>query len=122
MTISQRAAQIWPLLCLAAEDRRTFTYERLGKLIGVPPPGLGQLLEPIQSLCLNEKLPALTSLVVSGKSGMPGVGFIAAEDIPAMHQEVFGFDWIGWKTPTPEEFQAAVEANPSNARPEAIDS
>lgn len=122
MTVPQRAAQIWPLLCLAAANRQTFTYDQLGKLVGVPSPGLGQLLEPIQSYCINEKLPPLTVLVVSVKTGLPGVGFIVAEDIPATHQKVFAFDWIGWKTPTPEEFQAAVEANPSNAKPEALES
>lgn len=122
MTISERAAQIWPLLCLAAVERKTFTYDQLGKLIGVPAPGLGRLMEPIQSLCLNEGHPALTSLFVSGKTGLPGAGFIAAADIPKVHQEVFAFDWSERRPPTPEELQAAVEANPSNPRPEAMNS
>ena len=34
----------------------------LGRLIGVPRQGLGQLLEPIQSFCIVKHLPALTSL------------------------------------------------------------
>ena len=75
MNSAERAAQIWPVLTLAARNRQILTYDLLSKLIGVPRAGLGQLLEPIQSFCLLNKFPPLTILVVSAESGMPGSGF-----------------------------------------------
>ena len=62
MTKGERAAQIWPLLTVSAARRQKLTYDLLGRLIGVPRQGLGQLLEPIQSFCIVKHLPALTSL------------------------------------------------------------
>ena len=52
-------------------------YGQLGKPIGVPTAGLGQLLEPIQSYCIAHGLPPLTVLVVQQESGLPGPGFTA---------------------------------------------
>jgi len=52
MTRSERAAQIWPILTLCAKQYQILTYDLLGRLIGVPRQGLGQLLEPVQSYCL----------------------------------------------------------------------
>src|SRR5262249_5096427 len=52
LTRSERATQIWPILTLCASRRQTLTYDLLGRLIGVPRQGLGQLLEPIQSYCI----------------------------------------------------------------------
>ena len=62
------------------------TYSVVAKLTGVARVGLGQCLEPIQSYCLVRGLKPLTILVVSEKSRMPGVGFIAAHDIPRTQQ------------------------------------
>ena len=62
MRVSERAAQIWSVLALASKNRQVLTYDILSRLIGVPRPGLGQLLEPIQSYCLINKLPPLTIL------------------------------------------------------------
>lgn len=112
MTAAERAAQIWPVLVYAAGNRQTITYARLGRLIGVPHVGLGQLLEPIQSYCLVERLPPLTILVVQDKTGMPGTGFIAAQDIPSSQAVVFTTDWPS--CPTPEELTAACAQRPSN--------
>jgi hypothetical protein len=114
MKVSERAAQIWPALILAARNRQTLTYDLLARLIGVPRPALGQLLEPIQSYCLTHSLPALTALVVSDTTGLPGTGFVAAEDIPAMHAQVFGHDWLSRSAPSAEQFAAALAERPSN--------
>ena len=54
----------------------------LARLTGMAQQGLGQMLEPIQSFCLLNKIPALSSLVVGAKTGTPGKGFIAAENVP----------------------------------------
>jgi hypothetical protein len=45
---------------------------------------------------------------------MPGVGFIAAQDIPRAQQEVFNYDWLAHGGPSPESFEAAVRERPSN--------
>jgi len=107
MTVSERAHQIWPVLAWAARNRQVLTYEILGKLIGVPQQGLGRLLEPIQSYCLQEELPPLTILVVRKDTGIPGVGFIAAEDIPGTQAKVFAYDWLGQGCPTVDELEDA---------------
>ena len=121
MQAHERAAQMWPLLSLAAKNRQVLTYELVGKLIGVPHFGLARLLEPIQSYCLVHNLPALTVLVVNGATGRPGDGFIAAEggDVCSEQQRVFKHDWLETPTPTPEALQEAVIERPSCGIPEA---
>jgi len=116
MEVAERAAQIWALLSLAAKNHQILTYDIISKLIGVPRPGLGQLLEPIQSYCILNKLPPLTILVVSEETGMPGKGFIAAKDIPKTQMAVFAFDWINQGTPSPEDLKYAVCQRPSNGK------
>lgn len=115
MTIYERAAQIWPMLALAARNRQILTYDVVGRLIGVPQHGLAQLLGPIQSYCLQHELPALTSLVVSKATGIPGTGFIAAQDIPGAQAKVFEFDWLSHSTPDSNEFIDAVERRSASA-------
>jgi hypothetical protein len=110
---TQRAAQIWPVLVLAATNRQVLTYTLLGKLIGVPGRGLGHLLEPIQSYCLMKDLPPLTILVVSEDTGLPGSGFTAAGDIPRTQSEVFRFRWLELQAPTEDELKSAVDQRPS---------
>lgn len=83
------------MLAWAAHNRQVLTYEILGKLIGVPQVGLGQLLEPIQSYCIQRKLPPLTILVALKDPGVPGTSFIATEEIPAAQAKVFAYDdWV----------------------------
>ena len=103
MKAAERAWQIWPVLVLAAKNRQTLTYEQLAKLIGVvPPPALAQLLEPIHRYCLDNDLPPLTAVVVSSKTGLPGIGFKAAEDVPAAQAEVYAQkEWPA--APAPEK-------------------
>jgi hypothetical protein len=114
MTVSQRAAQIWPILKLSAVNKQILTYDFIAKLIRVPPPALGQLLEPIKSYCLVKKLPPLTILVVSKKTGLPGSGFSAVSENPKNQIKVFEYDWLNHGSHTPEEFVKAVKKNPSN--------
>lgn len=97
------------------------TYDIVGKLVGVPRHGLGQLLEPIQSYCLLQRLPPLTILVVSGDTGLPSTGFIATSDIPKNQLNVFTYDWLTRGAPSPEDFADAVRRNPSNGDPGAVD-
>lgn len=114
MTASERAHQIWPVLAWAARNRQVITYSILGKLIGVPPVGLGQLLEPIQSYCIMKGLPPLTIIVVREDTGMPGLGFIAAQDIPKTKVIVFKYDWLAHGCPRVDVLEKAVQNYPSN--------
>ncbi len=114
MTTNERAAQIWSVLALAAKNRQVLTYGMVAQLTGIARVGLGQCLEPIQSYCLVRGLSPLTILVVSEKSGMPGVGFVAAQDVPRAQQDVFRYNWLDHGGPSPESFEAAVTERPSN--------
>lgn len=117
MHTHERAAQIWPVLALAAMNRQILTYDMVAGFIGMARQGLGQSLEPIQSYCLLHELPPLTILVVKKDSGSPGPGFIAAGNIPRDRQRVFEYDWRARGCPTPENFEHAVRERPSNATP-----
>ncbi len=114
MNRSQRAAQIWSVLALAARNRQVLTYSMLAGLTGIAQVGLGRCLEPIQSYCLARELPPLTILVVGKRTGMPGDGFVAAQDIPRTQQVVFSFDWIGHGCPSPSDLEHAAVERPSN--------
>lgn len=113
MKAPERAMQIWSVLALAATNRQILTYDLLSDLVGVPNQGLGQLLEPIQSYCLQHDLPPLTILVVGKDTGLPGVGFIAASEIPAAQQMVFGHDWCSQGCPSAKAFDEAVKRRKS---------
>ena len=112
MTVSERAFQVWPVLTLCASKRLILIYDELSRLINVPLPGLGQLLEPIQSYCLLNKKPALTSIVVKGITGVPGAGFIAAENVPLAQAQVYNYDWSNI-APSPKDFANALSQLPS---------
>ena len=103
MTKFERASQLWTLLAFAATNRQILTYDMVSRLTGVPRPAIGGFLEPIQSYCQAKEIPPITSLVVSEKTGLPGVGFIAALDVPKAQLEVFVFDWLEWGCPKVEE-------------------
>jgi hypothetical protein len=109
MSIYQRAAQIWAVLAWAATNRQVLTYSILSKLIGMPMPAIGGMLEPIQTYCQERGLPPLTVLVVQQDTGIPGAGFIAAQDIPAALMSVFKQDWLGYGAPSPDNIQTTVE-------------
>jgi hypothetical protein len=119
MTASERAAQIWAVLGLAARNRQILTYEMLGRLIGVPARGLGHLLEPIQSYCLINNLPPLTILVVQEATGLPGSGFsaVTASEYAGKQLEVFNFDWLEHGAPTPDVLDRAATQRPSRGVP-----
>ena len=113
MSRFDHTASIWPLLVFAVENRRVLTYAKLGQLIGVKPPELGRLLEPIQSHCILQGLPPLTSIVVDARTGLPGEGFIAANNVPRAQAETFRFDWLGVPVPSREDYRNAVQQLPS---------
>ncbi|HSO20628.1 MAG TPA: hypothetical protein VLT88_14285 [Desulfosarcina sp.] len=107
------AVCIWPLLVFAVHNRRVLTYDLLGRLIGAPATDLGRFLEPIQSHCILKGLPPLTSIVVDARTGLPGEGFIAADNVPRAQAETFRFDWLAEPVPSREDYRRAVRQLPS---------
>src|SRR5687768_18582462 len=103
MRREERAQQLWSLLAWAATNRQILTYSIIAKLTGVPPVSIGDFLRPIQQFCIENDLPALTSIVVQEESGIPGEGFIAAEDVPAAQAEVFQHSWLETAAPSAEQ-------------------
>jgi hypothetical protein len=103
MRREERAQQLWSLLAWAAINRQILSYGIVAKLTGVPPPSLGDFLRPIQQFCTENDLPALTSIVVQGETGIPGEGFIAAEHVPAAQAEVFQHAWLETAAPSAEQ-------------------
>jgi hypothetical protein len=112
----ERAAQLWAVLVLAARHRQVLSYDLVAQAIGVPRPAVGGLLWPIQSYCLAHGLPPLTVLVVGDQTGLLGIGFIAAQDIPAAQASVFRHAWLDAHAPSVQELEAAFRANPPEER------
>ena len=108
MRVHERGAQVWSVLALAARNRQVLTYDLLSKLIGVPRHGLANILDQVQRYCMQKDLPPLTILVVNKHTGLPGEGFVAAEDIPKNQVSVFEYDWVSHGAPSPDELAAAV--------------
>jgi hypothetical protein len=113
MSRFNQTACIWSLLVMSADNRQILNYDRLSRLIGVPESDLGRLLEPIQSHCILKRLPPLTSIVVDSRTGMPGEGFIAADNVAQAQAETFIFSWLEHSPPTREDFREAVQKLPS---------
>ena len=113
MKREQRAQQIWSILVLAAEFRQVLTYEIVGQACGVPPPSIGDFLRPIQQYCTEENLPPLTSLVVNKNTGLPGEGFIAAENVPLAQIQTFAYDWLTLSAPSAEQFADSYSRAPN---------
>ena len=114
MTRPERAQQLWSLLVLAATNRQILTYDIVARATGLVRPSLGDFLRPIQQYCTEQQpqLPPLTSIVVSEDSGLPGVGFIAAADVPAAQSRVFQHRWLDVRAPSAEQFEASYSRAP----------
>lgn len=115
MNRAQRAQQLWSILTLAARSNQVLTYDLIAKSTGVVRPSIGDFLRPIQQYCTENNFPPLTSLIVSEQTGLPGEGFIAAENVPSAHIEVFNFNWLELRAPTEEQLAESYTRAP-NAR------
>lgn len=105
MTKQDRAAQFWSILVLAARQQKILSYDLMSRLTGIPRPGIGEFLGPVQEYCKRNKLPPLTALVVNEKDGLPSHGFTEAKDIFGAQARVFVYDWLGSKAPSPDDFK-----------------
>jgi len=104
MTITERAAQIWPVLVAAAHNRQVLTYEILADLIGMGPPGkgAGTLANPLSIImryCDENDLPPLTVLVVNKTTGEPGKGLIAIKELHTDRERAFRYRWYHMSPP-----------------------
>lgn len=97
----EAAGILWPVLTGAAAERRLAIYSELSPLIQTNPLSVGWALGPIQTYCLENRLPPLTAIVVGKNSGVPGGGFVAwdIDDLEGAFEAVFRWDWT--RTPNP---------------------
>lgn len=112
MTREERAQQLWSILVLAARNRQILTYEMIGQACGVPAPSIGDFLRPIQQYCSERQLPPLTSLIVQKNTGIPGDGFIAAENVPIAHMQTFSKNWLEEQAPSAQQLAEAYTRAP----------
>lgn len=109
-----RAVQAWQILVSMAKNRQTTTYEGLSRLMynknaqGV----LDKILGHIAYYCLDNKLPALTSIVVGKRRGTPGQDIpVDLSKIDGLREKVYAFDWYNVYPPSEIELKAAFDKN-----------
>ena len=112
MKREERAQQLWSILVLAARSRQILTCEMLSQACGVPALSIGDFLRPIQQYCIENRLPPLTSIVVNKGSGLPGDGFIAAENVSIAHVQTFEKDWLEQQAPSADQLADAYTRAP----------
>lgn len=107
-----RSVQAWQILVSMAMNRQTTTYEGLSLLMykkkaqGV----LDRILGHIAYYCIDNDLPALTSIVVGKGRGTPGIDIpVDLSTIDAQREKVYAFDWYNIYPPTENELKAAFE-------------
>lgn len=110
MNLEQRALQTWTLLVCAAREQKTYFYEDVGEVIGVPAFGLAPILDPIMRLCRQRGWPPLTVLVVNKGTGDPGDGLPLDDGVPKERARVYCFDWFKLEPPETSDFRAAMKA------------
>jgi len=86
--------QLWSVLVLSARNQQLLGYETLADLINLPNQ-MGNFLGPIAKYCEKEKLPQITSIVVSQKTGTPGKYYPGKPAEAAKDQAMsFVYDWM----------------------------
>ncbi len=102
-----RALQAWQILIGAAMNRQTLTYKGLSQLMykkdaaGV----LDKILGHVAFFCSDNKLPALTSIVVGKGRGTPGRDIpVAPKVMDREREKVYDYDWYNVYPPTPTQF------------------
>jgi hypothetical protein len=107
-----RAVQAWQILVGIAMKRQTTTYESLSQLMynkkaqGV----LDKILGHIAYYCIDNHLPALTSIVVGKGRGTPGHDIpVDLSTIDKEREKVYNFDWYNIYPPPENELKKAFE-------------
>ena len=108
-THPSRALQAWQILVSSAMNRQTQTYKSLSTHMfentasGI----LGPILGYIAHYCNQNNLPPLTVIVVNSKTGLPGDEIPVSEDLNALREKVYDFDWFDIYPPTEEDLKKA---------------
>jgi len=109
-----RAVQAWQILVGAGMNRQTLTYEGLSLLMynkkaaGV----LNEILGHIAFYCLDNDLPALTSIVVGKERGTPGKEIpLDLEKADEERENVYKFNWYDVYPPSSKQLSKAFENN-----------
>jgi hypothetical protein len=97
------ASLAWGPLVQSAAQHHLLTYQDLTQPLGLRGARPVRFaLGLIQSLCLEKRLPPLTSIVINKHTKLPGLGFIAwTGDLQEAHDSVFAFDWSSVPAPFP---------------------
>jgi len=105
-----RAVQAWQILVGAAMSRQTLTYAGLARLMyqrnaaGV----LDKILGHLAYYCIDNKLPALTSIVVGAGRGTPGSKIpVNKSKLDALREKVYDYDWFNVYPPARDELLAS---------------
>ena len=113
-THAERAVQAWTILIGAAMSRQTLTYLGLSQLMyrrnaaGV----LNEILGHIAFYCRENKLPALTSIVVGNKRGTPGKNIpVDHSQLDKIREKVYAYDWFNIALPSVEELRTCFTRN-----------
>jgi hypothetical protein len=109
-----RAVQAWQILVGMAQNRQTTTYKALSQLMyGRDAAGvLAQILGHVAFFCKDNKLPALTSIVVVKGPGAPGHGIpIDPATIDVEREKVYAHDWYNVYPPSERELSEAYSAH-----------
>ena len=98
-----RAVQAWQILVSAGMNRQSLTYKGLSLLMynknaaGV----LDKILGHIAFYCIDNRLPALTSIVVGKGRGTPGKDIpVKPKDMDKEREKVYSKDWYNIYPPT----------------------
>jgi hypothetical protein len=98
MTINERAAQIAPILMIAAQKNVILTYDDIYKVTGMNRAGIGKVLEVIKKTCEDRNFPVLTSIVVRKGDGQAGHNEIN-ENFQQHMINTFNHDWYNLGSP-----------------------
>jgi len=109
-----RALQAWQILVAAAMNRQTLTYKGLSQIMyrkeaaGV----LDKILGHIAFFCGDNKLPALTSIVVGKNRGTPGADIpVDPKVMDREREKVYDFDWYNVYPPSPAQLAQSFADN-----------
>lgn len=109
-----RAVQAWQILVGMAMNRQTITYKGLSKLIyQKDAPGvLDEILGHIAYYCLDNYLPALTSIVVGKGRGTPGQDIpVDLNTIDTQREKVYDYDWYNIIPPHSDELKSSFDSH-----------
>jgi hypothetical protein len=109
-----RALQAWQILVGKAMNRQTITYKGLSQLMykkdaaGV----LDKILGHVAFFCSDNKLHALTSIVVGKGRGTPGRGIpVDPKLMDRKREKVYDYDWYNVYPPTPTQLAESFVDN-----------